>query len=41
MNALPWWECVAGAFKDDHVYAAAMKLGAKIRKADQSEESAE
>ncbi len=26
-NAPPWWERVAGAFKDDPVYAAAMKLG--------------
>ncbi len=40
-NARPWWEYVAGAFKDDQVYAAAMKLGAEIRKADQPEESAE
>ena len=40
-NALPWWECVAGAFKDDHVYAAAMKLGAEIRKADQPEVAGE
>ena len=40
-NARPWWECVAGAFKHDHLYAAAMKLGAEIRKADQPEESAE
>ena len=37
-NALPWWECVAGAFKDDQVYAAAMKLGAEIRKADLPDE---
>ena len=40
-NALPWWERIAGAFKDDHVYAAAIKLGAEIRKADQPEVSAE
>ena len=40
-NAQPWWERVAGAFKDDQVYAAAMKLGAEIRKADQPEVSAE
>lgn len=40
-NAPPWWERVAGAFKDDQVYAAAMKLGAEIRKADQAEVSAE
>jgi hypothetical protein len=40
-NALPWWECVAGAFKDDQVYAAAMKLGAEIRKADQPEVAGE
>ena len=33
----PWWERVAGAFKDDQVYAAAMKLGAEIRKGDQPE----
>ncbi len=36
-NALPWRERVAGAFNDDQVYAAAMKLGAEIRKADQPE----
>lgn len=41
MNAQPWWERVAGAFKDDQVYAAAKKLGAEIRKADQKEASAE
>jgi hypothetical protein len=40
-NASPWWECVAGAFKDDQVYAAAMKLGAEIRKADQPEVAGE
>ena len=40
-NTRPWWERVAGAFKDDPVYAAAMKLGAEIRKADQPKESAE
>ena len=40
-NAHPWWECVAGAFKDDQVYAAAMKLGAEIRKADQPEVAGE
>ena len=40
-NALPWWERVAGAFKDDQVYAAAMKLGAEIRKADQPEVAGE
>ena len=40
-NAQPWWECVAGAFKDDQVYAAAMKLGAEMRKADQSEVTGE
>ena len=40
-NAQPWWECVAGAFKDDQVYAAAMKLGAEIRKADQPEVAGE
>jgi hypothetical protein len=40
-NAPPWWERVAGAFKDDPVYAAAMKLGAEIRKADQPKETAE
>ena len=40
-NALPWWEPVAGAFKDDQVYAAAMKLGAEIRKADQPEVAGE
>ncbi len=34
----PWWERVAGRFKDDPVYAETMKLGAEIRKADQSEE---
>ena len=40
-NAQPWWECVAGAFKDDQVYAAAMKLGAEIFKADQPEVAGE
>ena len=40
-NAQPWWECVAGAFKDDQVYAAAMKLGAEMRKADQPEVAGE
>jgi len=40
-NTQPWWERVTGAFKDDPVYAAAMKLGAEIRKADQSEVAAE
>jgi hypothetical protein len=40
-NAQPWWECVAGAFKDDQVYAAAMKPGAEIRKADQPEVAGE
>ena len=33
----PWWVQVAGAFKDDHVYAAAMKLGMEIREADRPE----
>lgn len=37
----PWWERVAGRFKDDPVYAEAMKLGAEIRKADQPEASDE
>ena len=32
----PWWERISGAFKDDQVYAAAMKLGAEIRKDDHS-----
>ncbi len=36
-NKKPWWECVAGAFKGDQLYAAAMKLGAEIRKTDQPE----
>lgn len=40
-NARPWWEGVAGAFKDDPVYAAAMELGAEIRKADQPEAAGE
>ncbi|MEZ6131552.1 MAG: hypothetical protein R3C59_23020 [Planctomycetaceae bacterium] len=40
-NSLPWWERVAGAFENDPVYAAAMKLGAEFRKADQLQESAE
>ena len=40
-NAQPWWERVAGAFNDDQVYAAAMKLGAEIRKADQPEVAGE
>lgn len=38
-SELPWWERVAGTFKDDPVYAEAMKLGAEIRKADQHEAS--
>lgn len=33
----PWWERVAGTFKDDQVYAAAMMLGTEIRKIDRSE----
>ena len=41
MNAQPWWERVAGAFNADQVYAAAMKLGAEIRKADQPEVAGE
>ena len=40
-SAQPWWERVTGAFNDDVVYAAAMKLGADLRKADQSEVAAE
>lgn len=40
-TAQPWWENVAGAFKDDQVYSAAMKLGAEIRKADQPEVTGE
>ena len=40
-SVLPWWERIAGAFKDDPVYAAAMKLGAEIRKADQPEVAGE
>ena len=40
-NTPRWWERVAGAFKDDQVYAAAMKLGAEIRKADQPEVAGE
>jgi hypothetical protein len=40
-SAQPWWERVAGAFKDDQVYAAAMKLGAEIRNADQPEVAGE
>jgi hypothetical protein len=40
-GAPPWWERVTGAFKDDPVYAAAMKLGADIRKADQPEATGE
>ncbi len=37
-NARPWWERLAGAFKDDPLYAAAMQVGAEIRKADLPEE---
>ena len=37
----PWWERVAGRFKDDPVYAEAMKLGAEIRKAGLPEASDE
>lgn len=40
-SELPWWERVAGGFKDDPVYAGAMKLGAEIRKADQPDASDE
>lgn len=40
-SELPWWERIAGRFKDDPVYAEAMKLGAEIRKAEQSEASDE
>ena len=38
VNTLPWWDRIAGAFKDDQVYAEAMKLGAEIRKNSPSEE---
>lgn len=37
----PWWDRIAGAFKEDPVYVAAMKLGEEIRKADQIEGSGE
>ncbi len=37
----PWWERVAGRFKDDLDYAEAMKLGAEIRRTDQPEASDE
>ncbi len=36
---VPWWERIVGKFKDDAVYAEAMKLGAEIRKADQPKAS--
>ena len=36
-NAAPWWERKTGGFKGDEVYAAAMKLGAEMRNADQSD----
>ena len=40
-DTIPWWDRIAGAFKDDLVYAAAMKLGAEIRLSDRSEGLAE
>ncbi len=40
-KTLPWWEQVAGSFKDDEVYATAMKLAEEIRKADRSPDTAE
>ena len=40
-KAVAWWERIAGAFQGDEVYAAAMKLGAEMRKADQLQESVE
>jgi hypothetical protein len=40
-KTLPWWEQVAGSFKDDEVYATAMKLAEEIRKADKSQDTAE
>jgi hypothetical protein len=40
-NARPWWERVAGAFKDDQVYVAAKKPGAEFRKADRPEVAGE
>lgn len=40
-RALPWWEQVAGTFKDDEVYATAMKLAEEIRRADRSQDTAE
>ncbi len=40
-TSLPWWERVGGDFNDDDMYAAAMKLGAEIRKADQTEVAGE
>jgi hypothetical protein len=30
----PWWDRVAGAFNGDHIYMAAMQMGAEIRKTD-------
>lgn len=37
----PWWERIAGAFKNDPIYAEAMKLGLEERKADRAEDSSE
>ena len=37
----PWWNLVAGAFKDDSVYAEAMKLARDERDAESSEDAGE
>ena len=34
-----WWERISGAFKDDLIYAEAMKLAHDERQADRGEES--
>ena len=41
LNRLSWWERISGSFKDDLIYAEAMKLARDERAADQGEESDE
>jgi hypothetical protein len=40
-DVVPWWDRVAGAFKDNPIYSAAMKLGTEMRTADQMQDSSE
>lgn len=35
-DAIPWWQRISGAFKDDPDYAEAMKLARKEREAQKS-----